>query len=176
MLKADTFYLRTVSEADLPVLHRHRANIANHGDYYPREIPSEIALRGRFQEDGYWGKDSGLLLIVSNDDSIVGEILFFKPVPYWNAYEIAYILYDEKDRGKGITTEATRLLVRYLFETKTVNRVQLCIHPENIASRRVAEKLGFTHEGTARGAWFHRGQHQDLEIYSILRSEVVESP
>jgi [ribosomal protein S5]-alanine N-acetyltransferase len=176
MLKADTFYLRTVSEADLPVLIQHLGNNANRGDYYPQDIHSETEIRRRFHEDGLWSKDHGTLFIVTKEGNVIGHIAFFKPIGYWNAYEIAYILYDEKDRGKGITTEATRLLVRYLFETKTVNRVQLCIHPENVASRRVAEKLGFTHEGTARGAWFHRGQHQDLEIYSILRSEVVESP
>lgn len=174
MINAETFMLRTIREADLPVLYQHWANIANRGDYYPLDIPAEMDLHKRYQEDGFWAKDRGTLVIVSNEGTILGHVAFFKSVPYWNGYEIAYILYDEQARGKGIMTEATRLLMRYLLETKTINRLQLCIHPDNKASRRVAEKLGFTHEGTARGAWFHRGKHQDMEVYSILRNEVLD--
>jgi RimJ/RimL family protein N-acetyltransferase len=48
------------------------------------------------------------------------------------------------------------------------------IHPDNSGSRRVAEKCGFQHEGTARGAWYNQGRHHDVEIYSILHSEVIQ--
>jgi RimJ/RimL family protein N-acetyltransferase len=47
------------------------------------------------------------------------------------------------------------------------------IHPDNDASQRVAEKCGFTLEGTMRKAWFHRGRHQDVQVWSILRDEVL---
>jgi RimJ/RimL family protein N-acetyltransferase len=70
-------------------------------------------------------------------------------------------------------TESVNLLVRYLFEAKQVNRLRLVIHPDNVASRRLAEKCGFKHEGTARGAWYHRGMHQDVEIYAILHQDVI---
>jgi RimJ/RimL family protein N-acetyltransferase len=48
------------------------------------------------------------------------------------------------------------------------------IHPDNVASRRLAEKCGFRHEGTARGAWYHKGIHQDVEIYAVLHEDVIE--
>lgn len=174
MIKADAFVLRTLTDADLPLFHAKRADVYSRGVYYPIDIPSIAGIRKRFNDDGYWGPDNGLLLIESKDGALLGEILYFKPVPYWNAYEIAYLVYDPDIRGKGIMTEATRLLVRYLFETKLVNRIQLCIHPDNTASRRVAEKCGFTHEGTVRGVWLNRGRHESMEVYSILRDEVIE--
>lgn len=174
MIKSDTFVLRTLSEADIPTFHAKRADVYSRGMYYPIDIPSIASIRKRFNDDGYWGPDNGLLLIESNDGTLLGEILFFKPVAYWNAYEIAYLIYDPDTRGKGIVSEATRLLVRYLFETKPVNRIQLCIHADNTASRRVAEKCGFTHEGTARGAWLNRGRYESMEVYSILREDVIQ--
>ena len=70
-------------------------------------------------------------------------------------------------------TEAVNLMVRYLFETKTMNRIRLVIHPANAASRRIAEKCGFRHEETAGGASYDKGKHQDVEIYSILHDEVT---
>lgn len=54
-----------------------------------------------------------------------------------------------------------------------VNRIRLVIHPGNTASRRLAEKCGFRHEGTARGAWYNKGRHHDVEIYAILHDDVI---
>lgn len=68
------------------------------------------------------------------------------------------------------------MLTRYLFETKRMNRIRLIIHPENLVSRRLAERCGYRHEGTARGAWFNEGVHHDVEVYAILRAEVITSP
>ena len=102
---------------------------------------------------------------------MAGHIEFFKPVSYWNAFELSYLLYDERFAGRGYISEAVRLLVDYLFATKHPGRIQLVIVPENAASRRIAEKCGFTLEGTARGAFFNDGRNQDLLIYSLLRTD-----
>jgi RimJ/RimL family protein N-acetyltransferase len=150
MLKGTTCTLRTVRESDLPIFQAFMADISNRGDYYPQFMNSEHDVRAYFQEHGYWTRDNGTLLIINAAEAIIGQIEFFKPVGYWNAYEIGYILFDPSERGKGITTEATQLLTRYLFETRHINRIQLQIFPDNAASRRVAEKCGFTREGTAR--------------------------
>jgi RimJ/RimL family protein N-acetyltransferase len=68
-------------------------------------------------------------------------------------------------------TEAVQLLVDYLFATKKQHRIQLVIVPENAASRRIAEKCGFTLEGTLRGAFFNGGRNHDVVVYSLLRTD-----
>lgn len=114
-----------------------------------------------------------MLLVVNPEDEILGHIEFFKTVNYLDEYELSYQLYDTKHHSKGVMTEAVNMLVQYLFETRRMNRIRLVIHPDNAASRRLAEKCGFKHEGTARGAWYNKGRHQDVEIYSILHDEVI---
>jgi RimJ/RimL family protein N-acetyltransferase len=37
----------------------------------------------------------------------------------------------------------------------------------------VAEKGGYKHEGTQRGAMFNRGRHHDMELYAIIRSDLA---
>ncbi len=86
---------------------------------------------------------------------------------------LVYQLFGSDHAGKGYTTEAVNLLVHYLFGRKRVNRMQLNIHPDNSASKRVAEKCGFTFEGLMRGCWFHQGEYHDLEIWSLLREEAT---
>ena len=58
---------------------------------------------------------------------------------------------------------------------KNINRIRLCIDTDNKGSRRVAEKNGYKHEGTQRGAFYHRGRHHDMELYAILKEEALSS-
>jgi [ribosomal protein S5]-alanine N-acetyltransferase len=163
--------LRPVREADLDRAWAHHVNIANRGEFYPLNVMSEPAFRTRFGETGFWEREEGVLLITGEDGEMAGEIEFFKPVHYWDAFEIAYLLYDPQYAGRGYVTEAVQLLTDYLFGSKKPDRVQLVILPENAASRRVAEKCGFVLEGTVRGAFFHRGRSNDVLLYSLLRND-----
>ena len=54
--------------------------------------------------------------------------------------------------GRGLATEAARLVVADLFQRAEVERVTAFLRVENDASRRVAEKLGMTHSETLPGA------------------------
>lgn len=173
MLKGKRITLRPELAADLEKLYAFHTDIENRGEYYPRGIQSQPAFQKHFQENGFWGKEDGTLVITSPEGEILGHIEFFKTVNYLDEYELAYQIYDPEQRGKGAMTEAVNLMTRYLFETKRMNRIRLVIHPGNAASRRLAEKCGFQHEGTARGAWYNNGKHQDVEIYAILHEEVL---
>lgn len=173
MLTGKTVTLRPVRESDVDALYAYHLDIDNRGDYFPRGVLSQPAFRSHFQESGYWGKEDGMLVMASPSGDIVGHIEFFKTVNYLDEYELSYQVYATQARGKGVATEAVTMFTRYLFQTKRMNRIRLVIHPDNAASRRVAEKCGFRHEGTARGAWYNNGRHHDVEIYAILHDEVV---
>jgi RimJ/RimL family protein N-acetyltransferase len=74
--------------------------------------------------------------------------------------EVGWFL-DPKAWGRGLATEAGEASVRYGFETLGAQRlVSICL-PENEASRRVMEKLGFryltarTHEELGLELWIH---------------------
>lgn len=172
MLRADSIELRPVRQDDLEELYARHIDIDNRGDYFPVTVLSESAFRRRFQDSGFWGEDKGILLITNGTGNIVGHIQFFRTVSYLDELELSYQIYEAVERGQGTMTTAVNLLVRYLFEQLKANRIRLVIHPDNVASRRVAEKCGFVCEGTARGAWYHRGRNHDVVVYAILRQEV----
>jgi len=168
MIKGTSITLRPVRETDLEELYAFHTEIDNRGEFFPRGIRSQVVFNREFHETGLWTKDDGLLVIVDKAGKIIGHIEFYKTVNYLDEYELSYILYSSESRRQGVMTEAVNLMVRYLFETKNINRIRLVIHPDNAASRRLAGKCGFKHEGTARGAWYNKGKHQDVEIYAIL--------
>ena len=171
MLRGQRITLRPVRAADLDELYSRHIEIANRGAYFPLGVQSEPTFQKRYQEDGFWAPDEGMLVILDGTDRIVGHIEFFRAVPYWDAFELSYQLYDESDGGRGYVTEAVQLFVDYLFDTKPRHRIHLVILPDNAASRRIAEKCGFTLEGTLREPFFHRGRNVDIVMYSILRTD-----
>ena len=171
MLAGKSVTLRQVREVDLDVLYDAHTNIRNRGAYFPLGVMSQTAFRGEFGEHGFWQKTEGMLVIESPEGEIAGHIEFFRPVSYWDAFELSYQLYDDQYAGRGFVTEAVQLLVDYLFGAKKEHRIHLVIVVENAASRRIADKCGFTLEGTVRGAFFNDGRNQDVLLYSLLRTD-----
>ncbi|MGH2997782.1 MAG: GNAT family N-acetyltransferase [Gaiellaceae bacterium] len=76
-------------------------------------------------------------------------------------------------RGSGVTTRALVLAGQVAFEQGAA-RVQLRADVENMPSRRVAEKAGFTAEGVLREVhWNARlGRRQSWVMYSLLPGEL----
>ncbi|MBI4614448.1 MAG: GNAT family N-acetyltransferase [Planctomycetes bacterium] len=81
---------------------------------------------------------------------------------YWIASEHA---------GQGLMPEALCLAFDFAFRDLSLHRVQLAIMPRNVASRRVAEKLGLRDEGIARGYLKIAGKWEDHVRYAILADE-----
>lgn len=171
MIQGKTIHLRTVLEEDLDSLYASFNDLSTRGEFFPLMLFSESSFRKEFRETGFLDEEKGRFLICDRDDRVLGGIWFFKTARYFDGYEIGYQMFDTKSRDKGVMTEALRLLTGWLFDTKKINRLQLGIMIRNKASKRVAEKGGFTFEGVARGAFFFKGANHDVEIWSILRGE-----
>jgi len=171
MLTGERVVLAPVREADLPAFYEAHVDIGNRGAYFPLTVLSEPELRARFAKTGFWERDEGTLLIRNRDRHLVGHIEFFMPVSYWDAFELSYQLYDDAYAGRGYTTEAVQLVVDYLFATKPRHRIHLVIVPDNAASKRIAEKCGFTYEGRVRGAFFNAGRNHDVDLYGLVRTD-----
>jgi RimJ/RimL family protein N-acetyltransferase len=79
--------------------------------------------------------------------------------------EIAYLI-DKAYWGQGLATEAARGLLQYGFEHLKLSRLICLIDPDNIASQRVAEKIGMTLEKKVDGI---DGDNYPTLIYSIIK-------
>jgi hypothetical protein len=92
-------------------------------------------------------------------------------IPQLSRARDRHSIFRPEERGKGIMREAVGLFVGYLFSAKQIERIQALGHPENVGSRRVLERCGFSFEGILRRAHFDRGSYTDLALHSILRWE-----
>jgi RimJ/RimL family protein N-acetyltransferase len=79
-------------------------------------------------------------------------------------------------RGAGVATTALRMLSRWVLGPLGLERAELRIWEGNAPARMAAEKAGFVHEGTLRGAVIDRmgGEHRrDVDVYGLLRIDVA---
>ena len=87
-------------------------------------------------------------------------------IGYWVAAEA---------RGQGVCTRALRLLARWALEELELQRLELITDPDNVASQRVAEKVGFRREGVLRAHLRHPdGRIRDSVVFSLLPGEAVD--
>lgn len=76
-------------------------------------------------------------------------------------------------RGRGVCTRALRLLCKWALDELDLQRLDLITDPENLASQRVAEKVGFRREGVLRAHLRHRdGRIRDSVVFSLLPGEL----
>jgi ribosomal-protein-alanine N-acetyltransferase len=105
-------------------------------------------------------------------ESLVGQLTLGNIVR--RAFCSAYAGYwvDSRVAGRGITPTALALVVDHAFATG-LHRIEVNIRPDNVASRRVVEKLGFRQE-----AYHHRYLHIDGDWrdhlgYAVTVEDVV---
>ncbi|MFD9796659.1 GNAT family N-acetyltransferase [Streptomyces sp. NPDC059070] len=78
----------------------------------------------------------------------------------------------KEHRGRGLMTEASVAAARWAFAAVGVERLEWRAEVGNAASRAVAEKVGFTMEGTLRASLVHGGSRRDGWIGSLLPSDL----
>lgn len=77
----------------------------------------------------------------------------------------------ERHAGKGHMTEAVRGALRFAFNDLALHRVEAACLPNNLASRRLLERVGFQREGEARAYLRINGVWADHFLYGVLSSD-----
>jgi ribosomal-protein-alanine N-acetyltransferase len=171
MITGPNIKLRLVKQTDLAELYEKWHDAEARGSLYPLALVPEPIFQQEFQKNGFWTDNSKRMLIVDKHEQLLGIIHCAKATNYSDYVELSYFLFETKKRNKGYATEAVNLFVDYLFDTTRINRIQICVPEENIASIRVAKKAGFIHEAITRSAFYLNGEDIDMHIYALLRKE-----
>ena len=92
----------------------------------------------------------------------------------WGSARSAQIGYwiDRSVAGRGVMPMAVAMAVDHCFFTVGLHRIEANIRPENTASRRVVEKLGFREEGIRRRHLHIDGAWRDHICYAVTVEDV----
>ena len=111
------------------------------------------------------------VLAADERDRLIGRVALANVVrgPWQNA-TLGYWI-DQRAGGRGHASRAVRLALTYAFEHIGLHRVQPAIIPRNTASQRVAEHVGFRHEGRALRYLKINGVWEDHDIYALTAED-----
>jgi [ribosomal protein S5]-alanine N-acetyltransferase len=115
-----------------------------------------------------------LPFVVTYDGVLVGQVTVSNIV--WGSARCAQIGYwvDEKHAGRGIIPTAVAMAVDYAFGELGLHRIEIAIRPENPASLRVVEKLGFTRIGAAPRYLHINGAWRDHVLFALTAEDVPD--
>ncbi len=170
MIKGKLISIRNVLERDLDELYSLSFNFENPGNFMPLNFVSESSFRNEFVTTGFWKEHSGKLIVEDKSGQIVGEVGCFKAAHYIDGREIYYRIYNGY-QGKGYAGEALKLVIKLLFESSSMNRLQAVTVQGNDISEHMLKKAGFLFEGTMRQARYFKGRIVNLNIFSLIRDE-----
>lgn len=137
---------------------------------------SERSVRAyavRAEEARQLGVMVALSIVDASSGGLLGSCDVRCPDPTDSAIgELGYVVRAEA-RGQGVATRAVRLLTGWSLSELGMRRIQALVHPDNGASTRVLEHLGFTREGLLRGYRAGPRGREDRVIFAILPGELT---
>jgi [ribosomal protein S5]-alanine N-acetyltransferase len=175
-LRDDATVLRPIRVRDARILERELVD--NRSWLRPWEATSPNAnvawdtkgsIRGLLQQAR---AGTGLPFVIECDGQLAGQLnvsgmtygsLASATLGYWVAQRFA---------GRGLTPTAVALATDHLFFSVGLHRMEICIRPENAASLRVVEKLGFRYEGLRRRYIHIDGDWRDHFCFALTVEEV----
>src|SRR5690606_34325776 len=101
----------------------------------------------------------------------IGICGYLRINPTHGSIEIGHLHYSKLLKQTPAATEAMFLLMQYAFDTLHYRRYEWKCHSLNQASRRAAERLGFTFEGIFRQCNVFKGHNRDTAWFSIIDKE-----
>lgn len=140
--------------------------------YAPMSFDTRASIRNLL---AHARSGNGLPFVIEFDGELAGQLNVSSIT--WGSLSSATIGYwvSERFAGKGITPTAVALATDYCFEQLGLHRMEICIRPENAASLRVVEKLGFRYEGLRRRYIHINGDWRDHFCFGLVAEELETS-
>ena len=98
-----------------------------------------------------------LRLCIVKENKVVGLIDLFDFDPQNKRVGVGIVVLDDKERNKGIGTEAVSLLTDYIFQVLGLRQLYANVLEENAASLYLFKKLGFVEVGIKKDWIFSNG-------------------
>ncbi|MDR3535581.1 MAG: GNAT family N-acetyltransferase [Acetobacteraceae bacterium] len=164
--------LRPITEDDAPGLHEAYGNAEamRFWDGLPSRDLAETVLRIRrsLEVSPHWHATFAVEQRASG--RFVGAVNYHERRPLYHRLVLGWLIVPNYWR-QDLTLEAVSALLRHCFQALDTHRIEAEIDPANVASRGLAERLGFQREGLMRDRLWVESKPSSCLMYALLRPE-----
>ena len=169
--------LRRLGSADADAFARHVAADERHlGEHLPWPEVTNTPEGAADWLGKYERQENGRVLVGgawSGDELIGGALLLHYDATYANVELGVWVV--SAAEGTGVASAACRELIRVARDDLRAQRIEWQAAVDNTRSRRLAEKLGFTHEGSLRSIYELRGRRHSIDVLSLIGEEIDQA-
>lgn len=142
--------------------------------YLPFGMPADQAAFAEMLGRDFIGaaaKYQGFAICNATTGEVMGTASFMRTDTASGSTEVGSVLFGPRLQRSPIATEAMFLMMRRVFDEQGYRRYEWKCDSLNAPSRRAAERLGFSYEGTFRQVMVYKGRSRDTAWFSMLDSE-----
>ena len=133
--------------------------------------PRTLAEHQRWYERMTTGDHVTFTVYDLADMAPVGNVGMFDIDPRNGTCELGIGILEPRRRGRGLGTDATRLITDYAIRDLGMHNVHLSVFAFNVAGIRAYRKAGFREYGRRREAWLHNGARWDIVYMEVVATE-----
>ncbi|WP_242698538.1 GNAT family N-acetyltransferase [Bacillus sp. SD088] len=139
------------------------------------ELPPTIAEAQKFTEGNldFSSTNGRIMFTIENlkGDNVGGINL--NSIDERNGTFSIGIVIDKDNRGKGYGTRAMKILLRYAFLERRLNKFNDAVLEGNEGSTKMMRKLGCVQEGVRRKVIYTNGQYLDMILFGLTKDEFI---
>jgi len=138
--------------------------------YLPYGPFTDLAAYREWVEEVHAGPDPRFYAVIRTDGAApraAGVLSLMRITPGAGTIEVGHVHYSPLLQRHRAATEAQYLLARYVFDDLGYRRFEWKCDALNAPSRRAAERLGFSYEGTFRQALVVKSRNRDTAWYAM---------
>lgn len=173
IIRGKTSTLRTPVEADLAAFNRWMADLRlRHATRIWQEPAMPATWKERFTEQTK--EQNAVLWSIESGGTLAGLVRFEFG---WNDRTFGWIdqfVVDPEQWRRGIATDASIALHRYLFDYLDLRRVNLTVRADNAAGAKVAARLGYTEFARGNDVFYRDGGYVG-EIWLLCEREAWDT-
>jgi RimJ/RimL family protein N-acetyltransferase len=172
-LRTPRLLLRQLRLADAPSLHIALSDKSHMQWWSSAEHKSVAETEAYISRNASEDEKHLCWAITERDEQALGWVILIPRRE--GVQEIGYIVRPDCG-GRGFAREAVAAVIEYGFSELGLRRIMADIDPDNTASIRLVEALGFRQEGRLREEWKTHIGVRDSLIYAVLAKEWLASP
>lgn len=140
------------------------------------ELPPTIEAAKTFVDENanFSSTNKRIMFTIENiDGQCIGGINLNSIDERNGTFSIGIVIYKEY-QGKGYGTTAMRILLKYAFLERRLNKFNDAVLEGNDSSAKMMKKLGCVQEGVRRKVIYTNGQYLDMILFGLTKDEFID--